>query len=251
VSRKLQWGSRSGCKRLKQLFGQTYLILNELKLKLKPKYKTKMKKIIFTSAATIGLSVGAFAQGSLLLDDSVINPGVSVGVTSPSATTTADWYTGSISLDVYYLAGTDTSDIDAINAFNGVQNSSAAVLSLLAADQFTLETTADETVSGGVFKGGTVSLPNIPTSATGTFVILGFTGAAPGTAEAYADAIAFANSTGGNPAATPIPGTAATLAGWNTLNQNMALTLSSVPEPGTMALSALGGLSLFFFRRKK
>ncbi len=207
-----------------------------------------MKKIILTVAAATGLSAGAFAQGSLLMDDSVLNPGVSIGVGQTSPSTTA-WYTGSVTLQVWYLAGSSSADVTSLNAANGLSTGQGAAYTSLSTLGFTDEATVSETVSGGVFKGGNLALPNIPTSATGTFAIVAFTGSA------FANSldsglIAFINSTGGNLSATPIPGTPAELTGWNTVNQNLNL-VSAVPEPTTMALAGLGGLSLFLLRRKK
>jgi hypothetical protein len=64
----------------------------------------------------------------------------------------------------------------------------------------------------------------------------------------YEGIIAFANNSGGNPIATP-PGVPAVLTGWGNLNEN--LVLSPIPEPSTLALAGLGGLTLLLFRRRQ
>ena len=95
---------------------------------------------------------------------------------------------------------------------------------------------------------GIVDLPNVGTDVTGYMALVAteLTGASdPG----WTGVIAFGNqSSGGNYTTTPA-GTAVTLTGWNTLDEN--LVLSPVPEPATLAVAGLGGLSMLLIRRRK
>jgi hypothetical protein len=220
-----------------------------------------MKKQIVTIVVAGGAVVGAMAQGSINPGGGVANdPGVTIpGANAISPANATTWYTGTVDLSVYYVSSATATQLNAINAEDGVAGGASIALALLSADGFnevSATTTAGSTIGSvvGTVNDGTLStannigLVNVPTDTAGVLAILTTEvgGADPG----WASVIAFANNTGGNPTLAQA-GTAASLTGWGTLNQNMVLnSVNSVPEPGTMALSALGGLSLFFFRRK-
>jgi len=221
-----------------------------------------MKKIVITTIATSALAVGAFAQGSLTSVNN-LNTQVTTG-DAPNATSLNDatsWLTGDVTLEVFYAstASVTQTQINAINALDGVSGNEQ--LALINGDGFalasgsSLDSTTTGSVSGYINDGafdftgsGEIGLPGAPTSATGwlVFYIVG-----SGQYSLYSGALAFANGTGQNPNATPA-GIPATL-GLDSVGsgQGLNLVLSAVPEPGTMALAGLGGLSFFLFRRKK
>jgi hypothetical protein len=217
-----------------------------------------MKKQIIAILAASGMAVSAFAQGSINIDAGLAS-GVGVttyGANAANPNTATTWFDGNISLALYYASAVTAAQLNAINAL--INTTGGTALSLLTADGFVQASTTTPTgstvgtvtgaVSGGTisFSTATIGLTGVPTSTSGYLALVGT--AVGGTYAGWSGVLAFANSTGGNPTAVP-PGTAASLIGWNTLSQN--LVLSSVPEPTTLALAALGGASLLLFRRKK
>jgi hypothetical protein len=219
-----------------------------------------MKKQIFTILAAGSLSLSAFAQGSVSINDYLPPnyPGVTTFGTNATSTSLANtWFTGTLSLSIYYAASATTNQLNAINAYLNVSGGYAYALALLGTDGFVKASTTNPTnstvgsVSGTVTSGqfafsqSTVGLTGVPTS-TSAYLVLVAT-VVGGAYDGYSGIIAFANNTGGSPLGGT-PGTPALLTGWGTLNEN--LVLSQVPEPATLALLGFGGLSLLLFRRK-
>jgi len=209
-----------------------------------------MKKLTLTIAAVIGLSLGAYAQGYLYLTDANINQNLSTNGTS---TTTANLFYGNLTFYLWAAPSnsTYTADASAINTLNQSGNSSGAVAALTT-DGFTPELlpnnsfSTNQTVTAnnnGLFNFGSIQIAGITTGngliVNGdTILALEFT-----TANGLAGVIAFPNWAGNGT-------TSATLAGWgNFINQ--AELLSPVPEPASLALAGLGGLSMLLFRRRK
>jgi hypothetical protein len=222
-----------------------------------------MKKLIITTLATTAVALSALAQGSIGSVDTLATC-VTYGVGQASPATAANWYIGSITLEVFYAAtaSVTSGEISAINALNGTAGGGAAALTLLSNYGFVLASspTLTGTNCGGVtgsvgdglkgsgyfnFAAPDIGLPGAPTSTTGW---LAFYAVGSGTYAGYSGVLAFANATGGNPSGTP-PGLVAPITGIDPLGLNLDLT--TVPEPATMALMGLGGLSLMLFRRKK
>jgi hypothetical protein len=227
-----------------------------------------MKKQIITILAAGGLSMSAFAQGSINTGALLGNdPGVTTQGVNATSTLLAEasplWYAGQMSLAIYEV-GTMTGatySLATINSYLNVSGGASIALGDLTADGYVEASTTTLTGSTvgsvtGNFTGGyfptafapsNIGLTGVPTQ-TGVYLALVGT-ALNGPDVGYSGVIAFANNTGGNPDATPTPGTPTTLTGWNTLNENLVLS-QNVPEPVTMALFGLGGLSLMLFRRK-
>jgi hypothetical protein len=219
-----------------------------------------MKKQIFTILAAGSLSLSAFAQGSVSINDYLppYYPGVTTqGANAINTQTATTWFTGTLSLSIYYAASATTNQLNAINAYLNQTNGYAYALALLGTDGFVKASTTtltngivgsvSGTVTGGqfAFSPSAIGLTGVPSS-TSAYLALVAT-VVGGTYNGYSGIIAFANSTGGSPLGGA-PGTPALLTGWGTLNEN--LVLSQVPEPATLALLGFGGLSLLLFRRK-
>jgi hypothetical protein len=218
-----------------------------------------MKKLILTTLAAGCLSLSAFSQGSVNVTSGFLNDngGVTLfgtpNAVSPSLAT--GWLDGAnLSIQLYYAAGGSVSgaQLNAINSLNNVANGAPSAVALLAGDGFSLVANTFAVSSFGSFTvtnsaSGLVSLATVPTS-TSAFLALVITDTSSGANQGWSGVLAFANSTGGNPAGAP-PGTPANLTGWDGLGVN--LVLAPVPEPATLALAGLGGLSLLLFRRKK
>lgn len=181
-----------------------------------------MKKTLLT-IATAGLTVGAFAQGTVILENSLgsgyvtLNSGAGPKAAAGTYEVALLWYNGS----------------------SFVQTGSVYLTSSANAD------------GPGFFNGETVTIPTY--SATASFIVEGWTGnyasyAAAQTAGAYVGQTAAFVNAEGEPSqnVTPKPLSGGTPAGgWN---GNLVLI---VPEPSTIALGGLGAAALLLFRRKK
>jgi len=179
-----------------------------------------MKKL-FIAAATVGASVGAFAQGTISFQDATIAP--KIYVQTPGGSSLAPQKAFTVSL---YWASASGGTLAPI--FTGLAN--------VAADGdfyfSTAVSTPTQTAPGG----------------TAEFEVVGWTGTWADLATAKANnaltgnSNPFLNSTGGagTPAGTPV-----NLTGWS---GNVLLT---APEPTTIALGGLGAAALLLFRRRK
>jgi len=182
-----------------------------------------MKKILLTIAAT-GMAIGAFAQGTVILENSAGSGNVSeqnpnVAAMPPGYQVALLWWNGS----AYQQIGA----IYTSSAGNGDGN--------------------------GFFNGETVTVPTF--AANASFEVEGWTG----NFTSYANAMssggnthvgltpAFTNNEG-NPA-TPTPPVG--LSGASGSGWNGNLVLVPVPEPATFVLGGLGAASLLLFRRRK
>ena len=224
-----------------------------------------MKKLIVTTLATTAMALGVFAQGSIggiqtmFNADGITTPGANA--TDPNLATT--WYTGNITLELLYAAsGSVTSgQIAAINALDGTSGGGAAAWTLAMSDGFSLVSATSLTGSTAgslayvVSDGGlqTASNPNTigllaPAATSANAWIAMYATGSGGAFNGYSGMLAFTQNTGGNPTTIP-PGTQAVMTKDPT-GQNLVLT-TVVPEPTTLALAALGGVSMLLIRRKK
>jgi len=203
-----------------------------------------MKKLVITTLATVGLALGAFAQGSIILDNSQASYGVANG--APGS-----YYTGAYGLELW------VDNAAAVpSGINGAANTAAyGVLQ----SQFKLEGTYAGTMTSanpGVFQFGAVTMADVtPHASSAVIGLAAWTGtAASGTAAmasgtANIGVVAFLDSTIADPSPlTGPPGTPADLSGaWTTGD----LVMMPVPEPTTLALAGLGAAALLIFRRRK
>ena len=215
--------------------------------------KIKNMKNLLTCITIISFATGVFAQGSINVDNSVNVGGLSIGTTQ--AIGQGNYFYGNYTLQVWYLNGTLPSNVTSDSNLN---TTGLAAYNNLTTDGFTLGSTfADENITArnaGVFSLGELDMP--AADSTVTLALAAWTSGANGNSvtvsptfagAAYGGVFAFSNPTAdylANPEPTP-----SLLSGWDGPNDLVMVT--SVPEPTTMALAGLGGLSLFLARRKK
>jgi hypothetical protein len=203
-----------------------------------------MKRTTITIIAASGLAMGAFAQGTLFLQNDIAGGWVN-----------DYWgghYSGPLTVQVWVLPnaslnGTISSDLASAESMH------AAVL---AASPYGAP---DVSVSGntsswtnGVFSFGQVALPHVALGASCNLALVMFTGSAWGI-PGYPNeegVIIFNNPTGGDGVPPSLP---AALTGWDAAPLNSAdlrLGVVTIPEPGTLALAGLGAAGMLIFRRR-
>jgi len=190
-----------------------------------------MKKSLLTTIAVAGCGLSVFGQGFVILENAAnSSANVSkVGGTSPAQSVTA----GTYQVALLWFNGTSFQQIGAV-----YQTSAAGD-------------------GPGYFFGAEVTVPTY--SATGTFIVEGWTGnfasyaaATAGGAGTYLGQTPSFISGEGNGTVTP-PTTPVNLAlpAPGAGNWNGNLILVPVPEPSTIALGGLGAAALLLFRRRK
>jgi len=219
-----------------------------------------MKKLLLTLGAVIGVSAAAFGQGSLLLQDGATPDFGSVSITGTNANdaTVSDYYTGSLTLEIFAVqnASLATLQADQTGLLHDANNNAAA-LALLATDGF-----VQQSINGG---SNIVVAANGGTFQVGSAATIGNSGTiTPSGTTVNTEYVLYGSIANGsygilalNPSATgaAAPGTPANMntiwPGSSAAGQAFNLYLQPVPEPTTLALAGLGGLSMLFLRRRK
>jgi len=226
-----------------------------------------MKKSIVIALATAGFAMGALAQGSIAglnTGNQYITTGAgNYNISTPAASANS-YYSGALSLEVFFSDSATVNEINAINALNGTQGGGGAALALLTGvtDGFQEVSLvgANGTQVGAVtgtaaspnasqLNGfpGTVNLSTAFTSQTVGDIALYFIGAG-----GVSTAEVIAGNYGGNSSAQ---GAAFIVtAGMNAFSgQNQNIDMTPTPEPSSMALAGLGGIGMMLlaFRRKQ
>lgn len=198
-----------------------------------------MKKLILTGVALAAFTLGAFAQGSFVLDSSSLNNGVTLN-------TPGNWYSGTYGLEVWTVNNSSFSP----TAINGTSGTDA--YGLVTAGMSKASTFAGKTMANGVFSLGTLELPGIsPAGSKIGVALVAWNSAAANSAAAAGVAnlgvIAFAQATSDY---TALPKPPPPSIGWANVSQDLVM-VTPVPEPGTFALAGLGAAALLIFRRRK
>jgi len=219
-----------------------------------------MKKSIIIAAALAITSVGAFAQGNVQFGgnskgiwndyttpgSSVLSAGIDVAMlfftTSPTAlnaiSSTGSATNGST---VYTPLAAWTALENGSTAVNGPSSSSPAVGTTIGNGGFTYNTATAWSASN-VTGGTTYFAVEVAWNTDGgTITTLSEAEAAAATDQVgWSSVFNYTPSTGANPAP-----------GWSASITPFSVGGVTTPEPGTMALAAIGGASLLMFRRKK
>jgi hypothetical protein len=205
-----------------------------------------MKKLIITVLASAGLALGAFAQGTIILDNSNASYGVAGGIPGK-------YYSGTYGLELW------VANLAAVpSGINGPGTDSSAPYAALSADGYKLEATfAHQTMSAsnpGVFQLGVVAMPDVtPHASSAVIGLVAWNNSATSASSAFASGaivgvVSFLDSNIADP--SPIsgpPGVPVDLsAAWTTGDLVLA-----VPEPSTFALAGLGAAAFSFFRRRR
>jgi hypothetical protein len=218
-----------------------------------------MKKLLLTLSAVIGVSAAAFGQGSVLLQDGATPDfgGVSTAGTNSNDGTVSHYYTGSLTLEIFAIQNASLATLQADQSgLLADAGNNVAAMALLTADGFGLQTINGGSnivvaASGGTFQVG--SAATIGNSGTIT----------PSGTTVNTEYVLYGSINGGasfgilalNPSVTgaAAPGTPANMNSiWpGSSSQAFNLYLQPVPEPTTLALAGLGGLSMLFLRRRK
>lgn len=225
-----------------------------------------MKKIILTIAAVAGASLSGFSQGQVNVENAAANGYVVTSLFGDTSSTVTSSYqlASSFSVQLWSLAVSSTAGLTGLDAY-GYLNAADLTSDGFTQDAFASGASSLAGSDGGILPtAGATALVNGVTSADAALAVVAWTGNFSSLAAAMAGGgqygiLVFEQAIG--PAA-PSPFTQDIAAGWNTLanspgsaanggNDDLILTSTAVPEPTTMALAGLGGLSLFFLRRKK
>jgi len=205
-----------------------------------------MKKLILTAMAVAGMSLGAYAQGTVSFNNFSGAAGlVYTNATANVGTNGGGLAVGSTHLELFYGPAGDTL---------------AQLLALNTGTVFTY-TFASGATAGKFFDGTTVVTSGPLGAGSGDstinieLAVAGWLGTAANYTAATLDTqnnvyqgitlVAFGNPTGGAGATPALP---ANLVGWLAGNP---LIITPVPEPTTMVLSGLGAAALLLFRRRR
>jgi len=197
-----------------------------------------MKKLVLSIALVAGLAASAFAQGTILLDNSAN--------TSQSATATSG--------GLFWINTTGNpvilnQDINiALFGSSSQGGTYTAIATLLLSNH-----TADGDITfygGGILNdqsGNSYFVPGTTSAGTGWFYIQAWLGTATSYAAAGAVAKYDGSTTAGGIFSTPLGGGSTPAQSLN----GMPAVVLVVPEPGTFALAGLGAAALLIFRRRK
>jgi len=215
-----------------------------------------MKKIVLTIAAVAGMSLAGYSQGVISFNNNS-GPGAVDLLTGSTLS-----YASSFTAALFYVSPTSSSLVAGPDAYGQLSYAKFLI------DGFNLAATTGPS-GAGTFNGGTATLGVAGGYSSGYTVndyiaLAAWTGGWANLATAVANnaaygIITFLNPVGPGGADPHIP----SLSGWASLTPTPGvaafegsgfpndLVMAAVPEPTTIALAGLGGLTLLLARRKK
>jgi hypothetical protein len=207
-----------------------------------------MKKLTLTIAALLGLSMGAYAQGYIIVSAESLTGGAYVTTNTAYASSPNSWPSGGlgpvgtpITVELWAANPSDASVASTINNAD-LLNGATAVADMMASDDFTevysTSLTIDAGYGVGEFTQGSTQIAGL----TGGLVSSGNSVVMVEVIDGNLEGV-IGGLQGIGTSQSPVD-----LNGWNATGNN--LLLSPVPEPATLALAGLGGLSLLLFRRR-
>ena len=225
-----------------------------------------MKKILATLAVAITVAASSYGQGTLFLNNT---GGSRVSTNSAVGSATASGLTAGNQGAFYYALLYSTSQTTVGGSTAAVYGTGTGTYAFNSAGWvdgmggvYATNTTAVGRLQGAVLNSdGSFSVNGLAGGTTAQFVIVGWSGNIGSTlaaAEAWYANPTFAGWIGESAVSGPLAvgtlGSTPALTLWGAASPNIpgfTLGLVNVPEPGTLALAALGGASLLLFRRKK
>jgi hypothetical protein len=225
-----------------------------------------MKKTLLTIGAIVGVAAGAFAQGQLDFDipsSTGINS-VTSNPNDPDAGGT-DFFlndaTGIATFSVFYASNSASllTEAAAINTDDRSASTLQAGLTLLNAD-FTQEAFGTTLGTEALTQNIEVDYGDLDVPEQGNYDIGTAANITSGTSGLYAIEVTYNNYVGfqvlngagiGTPAVYNVGGGQSSAASMVNEWANQSLFINPVPEPTTLAMAGLGGLSMLFMRRRK
>lgn len=214
-----------------------------------------MKKSIATLLVAINFGAGAYGQGSILLDNSSANNGITIY--QPN-----NWFSGTYGLEVWVRNGTNF-DLNSINQYAGVEGG-LLTYPLLASEGFSLVATyANQVITlplAGIIQLGRLDIQIVdPPGSSITIALAAWVGSgssfmsnvhAVGNST-YSDGtgvVAFYTATS-DYTQLPTPAPVNIAAGWDAANVDLIMA-PVVPEPGTLTMMIFGAIAFVFAMRR-
>jgi hypothetical protein len=217
-----------------------------------------MKKILTAIALTTLVAVASQAQGLVVFSSSTQNMSTNNGTIGKAVAGVGNFY---YALFVSTTTTTVGGNAAPIQGTNGVYafNASGWTYVALGSSTAVAGRFADVAPNGD----GSTTVPGVAAGNSANFVVVGWSANLGSTLSALEQALAINGTTGllgesivsgsiatGNGGLLPTPNLFQASAPQMQAFTLGAFTITSTPEPGTLALAALGGASLLMFRRK-
>jgi hypothetical protein len=204
-----------------------------------------MKKTLIVGIATLSLTLGAYGQGSINIDNGA-------SLYGPTLDVAGNYFGGVFGLEVWYQNGT-AFPLASVNSLAGTPGGNLTAYGIV--DGWTLAATwvnQDNSVlpGAGFLTQGAINIPGVtPAGSTITLALAMWTGSgASFTGAAKGGVVAMQVLTANyNDQPVPVPGDIS--AGWDGAGTDLIMT-DLIPEPSSLSLAAMGLAALLIRRRK-